>query len=174
MNSTALNGLEYTGIVTLSRYINGKKIKVTQIKNSGSDLLFSFLYSCLLGDFNHAKNNQPTQIRLLSFNENETETKTKYTSASGLIYMRNAERFYDRIRSQYAVRFSFLIDKSMYDNSKGFNCVGLYPESATGTDAENFLAVASFPKEFNYGEFGDDSTVLVLDWELSFSNKGVI
>ena len=51
----AKSSLEYTGIVNLSQYINGKKFTIAQLHNAGGKPLFEFLADCLVGDFEIAK-----------------------------------------------------------------------------------------------------------------------
>ena len=43
MTNTAVNTLTYTGIVTLSQYIENKKVKIGQTHNKGGAPLFKFL-----------------------------------------------------------------------------------------------------------------------------------
>ena len=58
MKNTAINHINYTGIVTLSQYINGKKFLITQKHNAGAHMLFDFLADCLVGNFDLVKNNE--------------------------------------------------------------------------------------------------------------------
>ena len=71
MKNIATNTLGYTGIVTLSQYINSKKIKIAQVHNEGSYPLFNFLSDCLLGDFSIAALALPNKIMLLKKDDND-------------------------------------------------------------------------------------------------------
>ena len=66
MKNTAINTLNYTGIVSLSQCIGNRKIKIAQMHNTGGASLFNFLANCLIGNFTTAKINYPTKIKLIN------------------------------------------------------------------------------------------------------------
>lgn len=153
----AINNLKYTGRVTLSQYINGKKIEFAQIHNSGGDALFNFLYDCLLGDFNTAKSQRPTQIMLLQVQGDGGS----FVARSSPILVRNTAKINN------GVRYSFLIDGTLIDNS--FSHIGLYSALNSVESANEYAAIIALPDNFDSAGT-DPSVALVVDWELHFSN----
>ena len=161
--STAKNVIGYTGIVTLSQYIRGKKFKVAEIHNAGGKPLFDYLADCLVGDFDIAKLDRPNKILLLNKDENDKLTRAADTGFIGMLT--KPERVLSN--DEGIVRYSFTIPQDIFAGTN-FNAVGLYAGSATSTDVENYAA---------YCYIGDGilnnvslSAVLVLDWELHISN----
>ena len=166
MKSIALNTLNYTGIVTLSQYKGKKKKIIKKIKNRGGNPLFDFFASCLIGDFTTAAKNRPTKIMFLDQVKDENNNDAvSFTSASAFIYLTTEpQQILNANGEGSTVCYSFTIP-SEYFNSI-FNCVGLFPDSATAYDLTKFAALAEF--NLNNATF-DKSTVLILDWELSIT-----
>jgi hypothetical protein len=157
MKNIAINTLKYTGIVTLSQYIGNKKIKVAQMHNNGGSPLFNFLTDCLVGDFENARLNRPTKIKLLSYN---TESKA-YEAVSGFITLLYPAEKVDGP----AVRYSFMISKEFIASADFTNLyLGLYT-SAT-TDVNNFAAIC----KLNISKTSLTNVALLVDWELAISN----
>ena len=65
MKNTALNTLNYTGIVTLSQYVGKTKLQIAQFHNTGNTSLFSFLANCLAGEFDKVKSHTPTLVKVI-------------------------------------------------------------------------------------------------------------
>jgi hypothetical protein len=169
MKNTAINTLKYTGIVTISQYIGSKKIKLAQTHNAGGNSLFNFLADCLVGDFSIATLNRPTKIRLLNHSTTidlaTNKTVETYTPVSDFLYLyTKPEKVYDI--SKGIVRYSFAISRDTLE-SGDFNSIGLYNDSATGSDTENFAAFCEI--EIPRTEILA-SSLLVVDWELIISN----
>lgn len=169
MKNTAINTLKYTGIVTISQYIGSKKIKLAQTHNAGGNSLFNFLADCLVGDFSIAALNRPTKIRLLNYSETkDTATGKKienYTPVSDFLYLyTKPEKVYNI--SKGIVRYSFVISRDILESSD-FNSIGLYNDSATELETENFAAFCeiNIPRTEILA-----SSLLVVDWELIISN----
>ncbi len=166
MKSAALNTLEYTGMVTLSQYIGHKKIKIVERANAGGNPLFNFLADCLVGDFDTAKLCKPTKIMLLQYSE--LDGKPKYESRSGFTYLTSKpEKVYSSTTdSAGLVRYSFIISRDMLNGTE-FNSIGLYTDT-TNEPAEfaAFCKVEDLPED----ELSA-SSVLLVDWELSITNK---
>ena len=170
MKNTAVNTLSYTGIVTLSRYIGSKKIKIAQVQNAGTYSLFNFFSDCLLGDFDTAKINRPTKIMLLEEKMDENNEKY-YESKSGFSYLiSKPEKVYST--TEGIVRYSFVITR---DNLEGitFNnlFIGLYANSASSLDPESFMAIVKIEDDDSISQNLTVSSALVVDWELHISNK---
>lgn len=164
MENTA-NILNYTGIVTLSQYIGDKKIKIAQAHNEGKIALFDFLADCLIGDFDIAKINRPTAIRLLNKDKDGI-----YKGVSGLIYLLNKpEKLYDEDEGSCKVCYSFSVSSSLLEDEMEFTSVGLYSRHAALSEPGDFAAVC----DINNQETSqiDSSSVLIVDWELIIANK---
>lgn len=169
MKNTATNTLNYTGIVTISQYIGSKKIKIAQTHNAGGNSLFNFMSDCLVGDFDVAALNRPTKIRLLYY-DTEVDSTTgniveNYTPVSGFLYLyTKPEKVYDKSRG--VVRYSFAISKDVLEGGD-FNSIGLYTNSATDVEPDNFAAFCeiNIPRAEILA-----SSLLIVDWELIISN----
>jgi hypothetical protein len=163
MQGTISNTLGYTGIVTLSRYISGKKVKILEKHNIGGKPLFDFLTDCLVGDFDIAKLDVPNKILLLNSDEDGSLEKANNTDFIHLTS--KPEKVYNT--SDGVVRYSFIIPQEVFSGTN-FNAIGLYTNSATAADKDNFAAFC----ELDVGALNNISmsSVLVLDWELHISN----
>lgn len=176
MKSTALNSLKYTGIVTLSRYTNKKKTPLATLHNEGGYSLFSFLSDCLVGEFDTARLARPTKVMLLNTvytaEDNDSGQVKKISSASGFIYlMTQPEKVYtDSMANSSTVCYSFIIPRDTIEAAE-FNSIGLYADSATLSDVENFAAFCRFPGELKTEISTSNSALLAVDWELNISNK---
>lgn len=163
MKNKLKNGLQYAGTVTLSQYVNGKKILMHTICNSGTNALFRFFADCLLGDFTIASSYRPTKVMLLNQKEKDGVAGYDYTSASGFVYMLKQPVKTENSDS-VAVTFSFNIPRE-YLESQTFNCIGLYADNET--NPQNVSAY------FNYDTSKltlSASSVLVVDWKLEIFN----
>lgn len=163
LKGTAINTVEYTGIVTLSQYIKGKKAIISKTYNSGGKALFEFLTDCLLGDFDVAKIDRPTKILLL----NEAGgVLTKANNTGFVSLLANPVKIYDT--NAGIIRYSFHITQDLFAGTT-FNAIGLYPNSATDLDLDNYAAICNInPNDLDGLSV---SSVLVLDWELHLSNR---
>jgi hypothetical protein len=160
MKGTATNKLGYTGIVTISQYNQGKKILIEQIHNEGNYPLFNFLANCLIGAFDIAKLDRPAKIMLL----NKTESGISAATNAGFLGLRtNPEKVYSATSG--IVRYSFIIPAE--DISTDFNAIGLYMNSATKSDLDNYAACCDV--DINANTISS-SSVLVIDWELHITN----
>jgi hypothetical protein len=163
MNNTAANTLGYTGVVTLSQYIKGKKVKIAQVHNTGTNSLFNFLADCLCGDLSVASISRPSKIKLL--HQSNPEDPTSISSVSGFLYVQTKpEKLYDVVeKNSISVVYSFVIPKEYLESS--FNKLGLYADSEN--DITNYAAVC----DIESGNFSiASSSVLVIDWALTLSN----
>lgn len=164
MKSKTLNTLGYTGIVTLSRYINNKKTTLRQIHNTGGMPLFNFLAECLLGNFDTASLSIPNKIRLLKFDSN---SKT-FSSKSGFIYLRTKPEKNVDTGLQSGVTYSFIIPGELVQS--GFSHIGLYAKNVNDSidDINKYAALC----EVGLGEGTLSMTsALIVDWQLVVSNQ---
>lgn len=164
VKSTAVNSLEYTGIVTLSQYIGGNKVTLAKFHNTGGKTLFNFLANCLIGDFAIAEQNLPTKILLLHEDDEKTLTKASNT---GFIYLLAKPELVYSKDAESIVRYSFIIPQDFFTGSS-FNAIGLYTNAATETDIEDYAAMVN---NISFDTINVSvSSVLALDWELHISN----
>jgi hypothetical protein len=172
MKNIAKNTLRYAGTVTLSQLVGDKKIKVAQVHNAGSYSLFNFFSDCLVGDFDIAKANRPTKIRLLSYvdedaNGNKLE-KGYYESRSDYYYLyAKPEKSYNNGKS--TVRYSFTIPRLDVEGlGSDCNRIALYTNSTGYTEIDNFAAICTLNlREQNYSA----ASALLIDWELNIMNR---
>ena len=152
-------------------YTNNKKTKLAQVHNVGGNPLFNFLTDCLIGDFDVAKASRPTKIKLLKYSTDTNNPENSisgysFESASDFIYLQTKpEKVY--ASSNGAVVYSFIISRTMLEKTD-FNGIGLYTDSATAEDLNNFAAFC--PITVSKSSLSA-SAVLVVDWELIISNN---
>lgn len=160
MKSTAINALEYTGTVTLSRYTGTKKIKIAQIHNKGGNSLFEFFSDCLLGHFDTASIGIPKKIMLL---KEADGVYVRASDATSFINWQTAQKVTDN--GEIGVVYSFIVTREHL--LKGFTHIGLYSSSTKDTDINDFAAICNV-------ESTDAAltmaSALVIDWKLTVSN----
>lgn len=176
MKNTALNTLTYTGIVTLSRYVGSKKVKISQTHNTGGAPLFDFLADCLCGDFDIAKAKQPAKIKILKQILGEPDVITgkrdyQYEEASHFIKLLTKPEKKQSATQSY-VRYSFMVPRDIVEGLTNYESlgIGLYtnsvPDNATTADLANFAAFVLLEAE----QTALANTALVVDWDLVISN----
>lgn len=163
MKNKVKNGLQYTGTVQLSQYINGKKTLIYTKHNAGTNTLFSFFADCLLGDFTIASSYRPTKVMLLNQTEKEGDIGFNYTSASGFVYMLKTPVKTVK-EDTVTVTFSFNIPRE-YLESQTFNCIGLFADNENNPQNPS----AYFNYDINEVPLSA-SSVLVVDWQLEIFN----
>ncbi len=162
LKGIASNSVGYTGIVTLSQYINGKKVATKKVSNTGGQPLFDFLADCLVGYIDTAALNRPNKILLLKKDTSPTEDILEKAYPSFIYMTTNPVRVPGN--NVGIVRYSFTIPQEIFSGT-GFNAIGLYTDAAT--DPSNYAALC----EINTSSFSLAlSSVLILDWELRISN----
>ena len=126
--------------------------------------LFSFFADCLIGDFDAAKKNIPTHIRLLKQEivVNGTDQITSITDYSSAIYVRTLPVKVNS-SSYCGVRYSFIIPQDLW--SSEYSHIGLY--SNKSTSITEYAAIAKLTDDISRS----GSSVLVVDWELIIKNK---
>jgi hypothetical protein len=165
MKNRAVNQLEYTGIVTLSQYIDGNKKIIKRIKNSGGSSLYDFFSACLVGDFTTAAKIRP--VKIIFLNNTVEDKKTIYTPASeGFIYQTtDPERISGQTGSDTSICYSFTVPIGY--TKLVFNHIGLYPSAADTTTLDKYSAICEFSlKDATISA----SSVLVIDWVLKIAN----
>lgn len=175
MKNIARNTLNYAGIVTLSRQIGNKNIKVAEVHNTGGASLFSFLASCLSWDFSSAYANRPAKIKLLSYNKDpDGDGKDSYTPVSGFIFARTSPEVISGT-GECRVRYSFTVPRDLVESipqsSSDFG-IGLYAHNAEEDDTKNFIAFCSLTTD-NDTLMSNTlvNSSLLVDWELLVTNN---
>lgn len=174
MSNKAINSIKYTGIVTLSQYIGQKKIIVAQVHNSGGNMLFEFLASCLTGDFTTAKTIIPKKIMLLKRTASGVNRYT-HESKSEFIFLRTSPEKIYTDTEESAVRYSFAISRDQIRAIDTFDNlgIGLYHDGAvvnTETSTGDIDKYSAFC-EVNVNKQALINSSLIVDWELIFSNN---
>lgn len=176
MRNRILNDLSYSGKVKLSVQQDGQIIKTKELHNSGTSQLFSFFAYCLSGDFEEASLYRPAKVRLLKVNINEvTGEEIELLAASGLVYLRSKpERVINKELDGETVKLSFMIPRSMIETTD-FNRIALYPQYVGDADLDSYSAFCdlSGTDDLGINVYTDWSlsSVLLIDWELTISNK---
>ena len=173
------DGLGYEGKVTLTLKSNDRVLKVKTYKNAGQQPLFKFLGYCLIGAYEDVKGLLPTQIMLL-YNTDAAENGV--TDASPIaVERRSSFRGLAQtpliISEGDAVRVTYSFEVPRASIAGGtFNQVALYGAGMTESDFSEFSAYYFLVDD--YGDIEalnpDDwspTAVLLIEWELSLSNK---
>ena len=164
MKSKATSSLSYTGTVTLSQYIDNKKVNIATIHNTGNEPLFNFLADCLAGNFKTASAAIPTKLMLLKiatddFGGLNLKEITNATAAGPIGLLTKPEKI-----DYNTVRYSFMIPRDQLA-SISFNAIGLY------ADTDNIANYAAICKANSTTNNISASSVLVVDWDLTVSNR---
>ena len=179
--TTFTGGLDYEGKITLTLKSNGRTLKARTYKNKGRAPLFKFLGYCLMGSYEEVKQLLPTQIMLLYNTESQGVLKANPTSVEKRSSLRGLAQTpvieNDSIAERVTVTYSFEVPRaSIYGGA--FNQIALYGAGMTELDFKDFSAYFYLVDDFNEFESHDPdiddwsaTTVLLVDWELSLSNK---
>lgn len=171
MSNIILNTLKYTGVVTLSQYVNSKKVKIAQQHNEGGNSLFNFLAECLAGDFTLAKTSRPTKIMLIEQTKYKDEagnfTYTTPNDGGGFFQLLTKP---EKVEDPYGshVRYSFVIPKEVIGTLSNFDnlYLGLYHDGASLSDPNEYAAIC----KLNLTANSLINASLVVDWDLMISN----
>lgn len=159
MKNVAVNKLDYTGVVTLSKYAGSKKVPFQQVTNSGRSKLFDFLADCLTGNFDTAKLIMPYMIRLLKEKEDGS-----YENVAGDIFIRTVpEKVINTHSNSCSVIYSFEVAYDRVAQAGDFSHIGLYSKDS---DIENHSAICKVDVAA-----GSISSALLVDWQLNISNS---
>ena len=172
MKNMAINTLNYTGIVTLSQYVENKKITLAQVHNTGGTSLFNFLANCLAGHFQYTRVNWPTKIKLLTrYGDNNSYT---YSSVSGFIFLRTAPEVIEKDTRECRVRYSFMIPRDLLENITDFGHLGLglYTHGTAENEPENFAAFCELGPDLKLDKSELISASLLVDWDIVIANAG--
>lgn len=171
MKSTAKNTLAYHGIVTFSKYVGNKKIKIAQTHNAGGAALFSFIADCLVGNIELAQAKKPSKICLVQCKQSEDAFTYDYTKVSGFITINDQPKIIDTL-NESRVRYSFLVTRDQLVDINNIDDLGLglYTKSATANDIEDFIAFCEIDATSKEALAALPNTALVVDWELIISN----
>jgi hypothetical protein len=183
MSHTAFEeGLGYEGKVTLTLKSNNRILKSKTYKNNGTAILFKFLGYCLINAFEDAKALLPSKILLL-YNHGNNPIDASPTD----VEVRSDWRGWahaptiisDSASAQVKVVYSFEVPRAAIADGP-FNQVALYGSG----EEENSASITEFSAYYyltdDFGAFEpiyksdwSASTVLLIEWELSLSNKNV-
>lgn len=182
-NNIFEDGLNYEGKVTLTLKSDDHILSVKTFKNNGTALLFKFLGHCLIGHYKAVEDLLPTKIALL-FNASGMPASADpeaVSAVSSFIGIRQLPSVVSTSNpAEVKVTYNFEVPRSaVFDN---FNQVALYGNGVE--DARNESDIKSFSAYYYLtdGEAFDTqainnwstTTVLLIDWELSISNKNTI
>ena len=176
------DGLGYEGKVTLTLKSNDRVLESRIYKNNGTAQLFKFLGYCLIGHYADVEHLLPTKIALL-YNRSETlanaipsnvEARSNFIGISQTPSIISTDS-----PAEVKVTYSFEVPRSSIAGD--FNQIALYGSSNTNinSDIGNFSAYYYLTDSSrNVFEMQDISlwsttTVLLVEWELSLSNKNI-
>jgi hypothetical protein len=172
-------GLGYEGKVTLTLKSNNRVLKSKTYKNKGTSRLFKFIGYCLIGAYEEAKNFLPTKVLLLYNGSNQDPQNASAT----LVEQRSAWQTYAQTPtiisedSQVKVMYSFEVPRNTIYGP--FNQVALYGAGVSSKDITDFSAYyflvdgAGAWDEIDPEGQWSTTTVLLIEWELTISNKNV-
>lgn len=171
-------GLNYEGKVTLTLKSDNHILSKRTYKNSGTAQLFKFLGYCLIGRYRDAEELIPAKIALL-YNVASTPTSAdpeNVTEQSAFIGLRQQPSILSTSSpAEVKVTYSFEVPRSAVFGN--FNQVALYGSGVDTSDMKNFSAYY-YLTDGSTDEFDvqivnqwSTTTVLLIDWELSLSNK---
>lgn len=182
-HATFNEGIGYEGKVTLTLKNNGRTLKSQTYKNNGTVELFNFLGNCLINKFTEAEKLLPNQILLLYNSKSPTHAYAKsVTPQSEFIGLAQTPSIVDDPETESVkVTYNFEVANQLIEGE--FNQIALYGAGKTnpGLEVAEFSAyyfltddsgafMTMSPKKDGWSA----TTVLLIDWELSISNKNII
>lgn len=175
--TTFTDGLGYEGKVTLTLKSNDRVLSTKTYKNNGTAQLFKFLGYCLIGAYEEAKSLLPNKIRLF-YNNSQHPVGASPTAITPSSYWQSLAQtpsiLSDSDTSQVKVIYSFEVSRAAITDD--FNQIALYSvgtEDITDFSAYYFLADARGDWDVQEIALWSTTTVLLVEWELSISNKNV-
>lgn len=180
--TTFTEGLGYEGKVTLTLKSNGRVLKTKTYKNAGTAQLFKFLGYCLMGSYEDVKSLLPTQVMLLYNNTVAQKGPTgaaptdaeKRSSPRGLAQSPMIVNGDSQSDQAVKVIYSFEVPRASIVGP--FNQVALYGAGMSESDYQDFSAYYFLVDDYGDSEALDPeewsvTAVLLIEWELSLSNK---
>lgn len=180
--ATFKNGLGYEGEVTLTLKSNKHILKSKTYKNNGTANLFKFLGLCLLNSFEEAKPLLPSKILLLhnnGYSPLDAMPTDAVRQSDWCGYAHTPTIISDSSAAEVKVVYSFEVPRAAITGP--FNQIALYGGGITEQDdsqIDDFSAYYYLTDDFGTFESIDittwsPSTVVLVEWELSLSNKNV-
>ncbi len=177
------DGLGYEGKITLTLKSNNRVLQTNTYKNNGMAPLFKFLGYCLIDSYEEAKSLLPTKIMLLYNSDAEGKDfraieQTVLTNVQTRSDYRGLTQIPSIVSSsteeQVRVVYSFEVPKSAI--GKPFNQVALYGAGKTKDDYDEYSAYYFLVDAYGIVTALDPAswsatTVLLIEWELTISNK---
>jgi hypothetical protein len=173
------DSLGYEGKVTLTLKSNNRVLKSKTYKNKGTAQLFKFLGYCLIDSYEDAKNLLPAKLLLL-YNHAEYRAEATPTNvdqrSTWQTFAKMPTIISENESEQVKVVYSFEIPRAAIDE-RGFNQIALY-----GAGIEDFRDFSAFyylvddideKLKTESVQGWSTTTILLIEWELSLSNKNV-
>ena len=171
------DGIGYEGKVKLTLKSKERVLSTKTYKNKGTSQLFSFLGHCLIGSYTEAeKKLLPSKVMLLYNKAAGVNIKSENISArSSFVGFAQIPTIVNS-GNEVLVTYTFEIPRSAIEDS--FNQIALYGAGITDNEIDKFSAYytltdvdgnvsAQNPKDWS------STTILLIEWELSLSNKTV-
>jgi hypothetical protein len=174
--TTFADGLGYEGKVTLTLKSDNRVLKSKTYKNNGTAHLFKFLGYCLVGSYQEVKHLVPARILLLDNNSASPETadaKNIVQRSAWTDYAQLPTIISESSPSQVRITYSFEVPRAAITGS--FNQVALYGcgiSDMRDFSAYYYLTDSSGGFDSLNIEEWSMTTVLLIEWELTISNKG--
>lgn len=173
------NSIEYKGQITVSIFEDDRMISKNTYYNQGTNKLFTFLTNCLSGDFNTAMASRPCRLVLLKKGSSEdlaTSTPTATNKDSngktywGETYYAAPPVYYGKTPTITAnkITYNFRVPFLVLQSGAIIKKMALVPENSSSVS--DICAYYTLTDEIEVPTAGGNYTILV-DWELSFSNK---
>lgn len=170
------DGIGYEGRVTLTLKSNNRVLKSETYKNNGTARLFQFLGLCLIDSYEEAKKYLPGKLLLLKNNStgNVLDAKSVSVCSTWQTLVKTPAIISDGETSQVKVIYSFEIPRAAV--TARFNQVALYGVNTNDIydfSAYYYLTDALGQLKEESVEEWSATTILLIEWELSISNKNV-
>lgn len=183
INADVQQGLGYAGKVTLNLKLDNQLIAKQTIHNTGRVPLFTFFASCLAAKWDTASATFPSRVVLFSAEDGEDEFDANkwveakaLTPISGIMQSTTPEIISDRNSNSCAVRYHFRIPTSLIggNDTAALGKIGLYSKIADLKDPLAYIFIGEEEKELLRKAANNPNLVIVLDWELTISNQGIV
>ena len=171
------DGIGYEGKVTLTLKSNNRVLESKTYKNNGTAQLFKFLGYCLIDSYEEAKRLLPNKILLL-YNTSESIASVMPTAVEPRSTWQSITQTPSIISENNSVRVTYSFEVPRAAITGQFNQVALYGTGMADQDIYDFSAYYYLTDSFGElkpqnPEEWSATTILLIEWELTLSNKNV-
>lgn len=181
--ATITQNIGYEGKVSIKLFdTEANKQISTRIHNSGTVDLFRFFANCLSGKWNQAQSNCPARIVLFkqaegegtTFNSDYWDPNYAVSPDTGIKVSVPPTAEVDTKHNTCSALYHFRIPTSLIGNVNNIYKIGLYPDTVSTKYPLAYIFLSEPDQNILKSAAGNPNLVILLDWNLTLSNKTVL